>query len=445
MLAYHATPPFSDGHGKRGAGLEDEHQHQHRRLDDEPFDPASSRSREPLRRCNHNGVKANQDRDESPSRIAFRNLEESWKRFELESTASAPSTCATTGLSVSGASSSSSLLTRPPYRELIECASLRETTAKDGGDKETELQDEADAAVVASGTTPVTKDSHSNKASDSNLDLHSQGDTNSKPESPSSLLTATKLLPEATSTESMQAGVSATGSESASDFLQPPPPQSSHLGHTTSFLATEEARHILDLPSLLGKDPNMIPDALAIPIPLHASHRSNKEQTASELAAATEGEPDAQENNNDSPTAKLISELDTKAEAAARAMTERYSARNLNMSETDAHRMVQLMAAEIVALHEQREVMLQQMEQAKQDMMEAAQLLRLKAEESHTGTNGNQEGLIRDTAQFEGNEHRLSEDKTQHHDCHGEAKEQDQEEERRSLNASLYDKDEWRR
>ncbi|KAF9285527.1 hypothetical protein BGZ68_003780 [Mortierella alpina] len=127
-----------------------------------------------------------------------------------------------------------------------------------------------------------------------------------------------------------------------------------------SFLTSSEARLILDLPSLLGKDPGMIPDVLAMPVPLQPS-KSRRSSSAS------------------SP---LLAGLDAKAEATAKAMTKRYAAKNLNMTETEAHRMVQVMAAEIVALHEEREVLLQKMQVAKEEMLEAARLLRMKADQA---------------------------------------------------------------
>ncbi|KAF9982829.1 hypothetical protein BGZ75_005697 [Mortierella antarctica] len=81
-----------------------------------------------------------------------------------------------------------------------------------------------------------------------------------------------------------------------------------------------------------------------------------------------------------STSSPLLSSLDAKAESTAKAMTKRYAAKNLNMTETEAHRMVQVMAAEIVALHEEREAMLQKMQLAKEEMLEAARLLRMKAD-----------------------------------------------------------------
>ena len=455
MLAYHAIPTDDS---KRRSALEDQQSPFQRRSDDEVIEAA--RSREPFRRsCVNN--KTNQDRDESPSRIAFRNLEESWKRFELESTASPPTP--TAGLPAPRAvSPSSSSLSRPPYRELIECASLNESTAKNNRVKEAAvLQDEANAP--ACGTTPVAKDS-SNQTSDNNLDSHSScGDTSSKTESSSSSsLSPTKLASEAASTESTSSRAPAISYKSASDFFQQQQHLDlSHKGPKSTFLATEEARHILDLPSLLGKDPNMIPDVLAMPTPLHAPHRSNKDRPASAPLTATEGQPDGeQENDSSSSRAKLISELDSKAEATAKAMTERYSAKNLNMTETEAHRMVQLMAAEIVALHEQREAMLQKMEQAKQEMMEAARLLRMRAAETQINDDGSAERGMQDSSQSESNKQRQSVlsatgneallQANARHDWDGEAKEQvkeveEEEGERRRLNASVYDKDEWRR
>ncbi|KAF9557652.1 hypothetical protein EC968_007527, partial [Mortierella alpina] len=108
----------------------------------------------------------------------------------------------------------------------------------------------------------------------------------------------------------------------------------------------------------MGKDPNKISDVLAMPIPL----QSSKPQHSSAASSP------------------LLPQLDAKAESTAKAMTKRYAAKNLNMTETEAHRMVQVMAAEIVALHEEREIMLQKMQVAKEEMLEAARLLRMKAD-----------------------------------------------------------------
>ncbi|KAF9121875.1 hypothetical protein BGW39_010199 [Mortierella sp. 14UC] len=111
-----------------------------------------------------------------------------------------------------------------------------------------------------------------------------------------------------------------------------------------------------------------------MPIPLQPKPRSSRP-----ASLTSTGDDSSVNNGDDTSGSTLISKLNAKAESTAEAMTKRYAAKNLNMTETEAHRMVQVMAAEIVALHEERAVMVKKMEQAKQDMLEAARLLRMKA------------------------------------------------------------------
>ncbi|KAG0336924.1 hypothetical protein BG000_006017 [Podila horticola] len=106
----------------------------------------------------------------------------------------------------------------------------------------------------------------------------------------------------------------------------------SDRGYSSTFLASSEARHILNLPSLLGQDPSDISSIL----PLFES---------SGLGSGGHRQPQP---TMAQPTyrSQLLSNLDAKAEATAEAMTKRYAAKNLNMTETEAHRMVQDMSDE---------------------------------------------------------------------------------------------------
>ncbi|KAF9316891.1 hypothetical protein BG003_001421 [Podila horticola] len=126
---------------------------------------------------------------------------------------------------------------------------------------------------------------------------------------------------------------------------------------------------------------------------------------------------------------QLLSNLDAKAEATAEAMTKRYAAKNLNMTETEAHRMVQVMATEIVALHEERQQMQAKLEQARQEMLEAAQLLRMRAAESE----------MQDMSD-EGRRRRVGEVESF---SSGHGQEEDEEKQREAQRA-MYAKDEWR-
>ncbi|KAG0262299.1 hypothetical protein BG011_000127, partial [Mortierella polycephala] len=213
--------------------------------------------------------------------------------------------------------------------------------------------------------------------------------------------------------------------------------QRQHQQHENlnTFLASAEARHILDMPSLLGKDPNMIPNVLAMPIPVQP--RRSKAAPSSSSTTATATATDTSAGTNATPASQLISELDAKAESTAKAMTKRYAAKNLNMTETEAHRMVQIMAAEIVTLHEERDVMLQKMEKAKREMLEAAKLLRMKA---NAGTN-NVEGFQDMSA--EGKE-QMSRTEGFHDMRVKNVEDSDEASDKRTHNANVYDKDEWR-
>ncbi|KAG0333309.1 hypothetical protein BG004_000892, partial [Podila humilis] len=127
------------------------------------------------------------------------------------------------------------------------------------------------------------------------------------------------------------------------------------------FLATREARYILNLPSFLGLDPSDMSSILPMT-------EYNHDQSRLKFA-----------NSEETQRSRLLSELDAKADATAEALTEQHSVKNLDMTETEAHRMVQVMASEIVALHNEREQMQARLQQAKEEMLKAAQLLRMQA------------------------------------------------------------------
>ncbi|CAO3572462.1 unnamed protein product [Mortierella alpina] len=386
VLAYHPSPPPDNNHSshkRRAASASSENLPRSLGREQESDEPGD-------RRCQKG---SDNDRDESPSRIAVRNLEESWRRFELEASASpSPSPSSSPSLvSTQGtfASSSPSPLSKPLYRELIECTSLKKTSEvqdkqSQGGDskKNTQVEMNASAGSESDSLSSSTAQREHHSAleidrTDISTDMDKSMDTNID----------TSTGPHADTSTDVEKGTAGTGhkeqrasaaEQSLSNPLPSPSAPSSSIPSATSaavyehynpfpqdqkssFLASSEARLILDLPSLLGKDPNMISDVLAMPVPLQSSQTQRPSSSTS------------------SP---LTSELDAKAESTAKAMTKRYAARNLNMTETEAHRMVQVMAAEIVALHEEREVMLQKMQVAKEEMLEAARLLRIKADVS---------------------------------------------------------------
>lgn len=216
-----------------------------------------------------------------------------------------------------------------------------------------------------------------------------------------------------------------------------------------AFLVSSEARHILDLPSLLGQEPGRISQVLAMPIPLQPKPRTSRPSSLSSTggngessSSSTLNNKDEEDNDNTSGS-KLISKLNAKAETTAEAMTKRYAAKNLNMTETEAHRMVQVMAAEIVALHEERAVMAKKMEQAKQEMLEAARLLRMKAAESEAPEelqDMSAEGRQRRRSHASGGTRLSDYDEsrtTAEGKKAGESSEEDQQ-------RSMYDRDEWR-
>ncbi|KAI1313476.1 hypothetical protein EDD11_002537 [Mortierella claussenii] len=480
----------------------------------------------------NNSNQGNNNRDESPSRIAFRNLEESWRRFELQdpSTASSPSSTAASAspsplsspiLSQSHFSGSGSPilprpgspLARPPYRELIECASLSEgrSRAEVGATKEDENEGISDSvrrgdgsheAVLSSSSLskPISKNQHRfdnknksesdhqhRKTTTTTTTTKTAADRRTKPMTVSGkgASMATSSLPEklvgAAVSSGPMAKVATSGSESGSEVAEataknmldlfshppPPPPQ----GFNSIFWASNEARHILDLPSILGKDPSMISEVLAQPIPAQPtqSHNTRRSSTSStsevthRTSGATSTTPGSGDNASstvprsnsinsgttsttpeaNSSSSLLPSSLDEKAEMTAKAMTKRYAAKNLNMTETEAHRMVQLMAAEIVSLHEERQVMLQRMEIAKQEMLEAAKLLRMKAAVVTAQAEAriqipDQEMKDMSLSQRSGGQPDPQRRRER------EQEQEEEEEKRQRRHASLYDKDEWK-
>ncbi|KAF8982188.1 hypothetical protein BGZ52_002086, partial [Haplosporangium bisporale] len=188
----------------------------------------------------------------------------------------------------------------------------------------------------------------------------------------------------------------------------------SNRGYSSTFLASTEARHILNLPSLLGQDPSDISSIL----PLVATGPSSGGHHQPQPTMAQ-------------PTlhSQMLLNLDAKAEATAEAMTKRYEAKNLNMTETEAHRMVQVMAAEIVALHQERQQMQAKLEQARLEMLEAAQLLRMRAAESE----------MQDMSE-EGRRRRVGEAES----LSSGRQDEDEEEKQREAQRAMYAKDEWR-
>ncbi|KAG0317581.1 hypothetical protein BGZ99_006211 [Dissophora globulifera] len=234
-------------------------------------------------------------------------------------------------------------------------------------------------------------------------------------------------------------GTGITATRSARDYFQ--------HGYTTTFLASNEARLILDLPPLLGKDPNMIAEVLATPIPKHATRPASRRRSSSPPSTSS-ALPEA-----GTGSTATLSDVNAKAEAAAKAMTKRYAAKNLNMTETEAHRMVQLMAAEIVSLHEERELMLNKLERAKQEMLEAARLLRMKAAGAQVNVvtaaasaDAGQEMQEMQDVTAEGRIHKdLEQDAAaDRFNRTSKADEDEDEDERKRRFASFYNKDDWK-
>ncbi|KAF9206379.1 hypothetical protein BGZ49_002575 [Haplosporangium sp. Z 27] len=277
---------------------------------------------------------------------------------------------------------------RPPYKELIECASLNEAH-KNKTKKETESKNKDQLGGQQGNTNSITTASLSKSLDpeiSSSLSISSASSTTT---TTSSSLTS-KPTTTTTTTYPSQSTTTTTKQELSDN--------------NNIFLTSDEARHILDLPSLLGRDPNMIPQVLAMPIPLQATTRTR---------------------NATKP-----------AESTAQAMTERYSIKNLNMTETEAHRMVQMMAAEIVALHEEREAMIHKLVQAKQEMLVAAKLLRAKAEmaDIEVAQNMSSEAVSSSSLSSSSEMDKLQE----------QLRKEEEEEEKQRQTTNLYDKDEWK-
>ncbi|KAF9416673.1 hypothetical protein BGZ76_004615 [Entomortierella beljakovae] len=347
VLAYHAAP--IENNGKRSVFSEN-NPYQQQSYEHEGDGGANIRGR------------GNNDRDESPSRIAFRNLEESWKRFELDSASTTPLSTNTTN--ESSPSSPTSPLSRPlspstkqPYKELIECASITESQ---------DIQKRKNSARPGESdnlSVTLISQNHANN----NDHEGQQGNTKSM-EPP---LSDNKKASSSLSTSKSETTIPVESNSHISRPIQ---------GYGSAILSSNEARHILDLPSLLGRDPNMISEFLAIPFFGQPSHDSSKENNSSARPLGSNANISASnEQTSSAPSSNLISDSNLKAEKSAQAMTKQYSAKNLNMTETEAHMMVQMMAEEIVSLHEERNSMIQKLEQAKKEMLEAAQLLRARA------------------------------------------------------------------
>ncbi|KAF9430244.1 hypothetical protein BGZ94_007781 [Podila epigama] len=225
-----------------------------------------------------------------------------------------------------------SKMSKKPYRELIECNSLKNPDVSDN------------QAPVSNVSAQMQKAKSSN----------THDEPKSEAKNTFNINVEKKNEPKFTRDDLLGSNEATEEKRSASSG------QHHKVGST--FLASDEVRHILNLPPLLGQDPSTILQALG-PV---------------DLGEPASGHSLAQPAPRRS---QFITNLDAKAEETAEAMTKRYSAKNLNMTETEAHRMVQVMAAEIVVLHEERQQMLERLEQAQQEMLEAARLLRLRAAE----------------------------------------------------------------
>ncbi|KAF9934526.1 hypothetical protein FBU30_001667 [Linnemannia zychae] len=400
VLAYHATPPLENFDKQRTASSDQQLQNFQR---DEDRD---RRSREQSRTKEHR-----EQREDSASRTAMKNLEESRKRLELDSSPSSPSLVSSTtafGSSPLSARSSSSPspLSRPPYRELIECTFFKDnkvlaSTAEnesgssasvaresEGRERETAAED-SQSAVLKSESNKNNNNNHSND-DDQQISREHRHTTIPTRDTASSTTAAT-IASTVSSTATSSSKLAALSSDETDTMNQDQQqhqephqhqhhqvqPQQQQQQARSAFLTSKEARHILDLPSLLGQDPEMISRVLAMPIPLQANHHSSLPSSLSDVS--TTSSHNRSNGEEDTMGSALISKLNAKAESAAEAMTKRYSVKNLDMTETEAHRMVQVMAAEIVALHEERALMAKKLEQAKVQMLEAAQLLRMKA------------------------------------------------------------------
>ncbi|KAF9174730.1 hypothetical protein BGX21_000814 [Mortierella sp. AD011] len=413
VLAFHATPP-PESYGKRRAASGDQvsqqqqQQQQQQRSEYEEHGVGNSRDR------------GNTDKDGSPGRTAFKNLEDNWKKFELDSTVTSPPPVTSNSTLGSSLSRPASPLSKPaspmppsklPYRELIECDSLNQ--AQSGGAEEAAASSSLNSDDSNGLSAPLGETK--NRDHTSQLDhTKSMTESQSKPSDPEVSASSNSLPPKPK--EEAAATTTTVTAAAAANY------HSQHTqGFGNTFLASNEARHILDLPSLLGKDPNMIPEVLAMPVPLQAKHTSREVPSSG---------------SDNGANANMLSKLNAKAEATAQAMTKRHATKKLNITETEAHRMVRMMAEEIVALHKEREVMTQKLELAKHEMLEAAKLLRAKAAMAEAAENAGKE--MQDMSSSSSSSSAESRPLKQ------ERQEREEEEERQRQNASLYDKDEWK-
>ncbi|KAF9148804.1 hypothetical protein BG015_009450 [Linnemannia schmuckeri] len=475
VLAYHAILP-SGGYGKQRSISADQ------QLQGQESERGS-------REHNRDSVtRESRERQESPSQIAVRNLEESWKRFELDSGPSSPSLLSSSPTFVDSSPlsprpSSPSPLSKPPYRELIECTFFKDTKVlapaaenesepRGGGVKTSAAGDDGGGggtAATGGGKSAVLKSESSNKTNNNTHDADHQIDNGRRRTTNTAATTATPsttteatapvaAAPAASSTllsSSSPAPISSSSANKGTAAVTATPSDNSILIQQqqhhqeqvqNAFLASNEVRHILDLPSLLGQEPDRISQVLAMPIPLQPKPRSSRSSSLASIGNSKSSTSTTHNNNNDEDDdntsgSALISKLNAKAESTAEAMTKRYAAKNLNMTETEAHRMVQVMAAEIVALHEERAVMVKKMELAKQEMLEAARLLRMKAAEAEAPEElqgMSAEGQLRPSpASGSDGGVRLS----VHDETRAEKETESSEEERQR---SMYDRDEWR-
>lgn len=401
MLAYHATPIASPKQQQQDESPEQPH---HSSLSD-------------LGRDGRN-------RDESPSRIAVRNLEESWRRFELDAAAT-PSLSASSSFGSSGTQSparvgSPSPLSKPPYKELVECRSLEESVSED----ENSTTRGGTSRLSHEGQETLDPKSRMAKQRPTANRLNGQSISEPKVDNKKGRADQQDPIPAAKTVDASggdtKDGGRATKHEvsDALHFEQQQPPH----GFSSTFLASSEARHILDLPSLLGQDPNRISDVL----PLTMSHQPQPRPLSTHTPSSS--------------SSKMLADLNAQADATAEAMTERFAAKNLNMTETEAHRMVQILANEVVSLHEEAAKMRAQMDEARRDMLEAARLLRLKAE-SEQREHGSKE--MQEYSSSSGRVNAATSAPAKGEQRSRQEEEEKERMERLSIAASSYNKDEW--
>ncbi|GJJ71677.1 hypothetical protein EMPS_04027 [Entomortierella parvispora] len=403
VLAYHATPIASPK------------QHQEESSPEQPH---------PSNLSDHNRDERN--RDESPSRIAVRNLEESWRRFELDAAAS-PSLSSSSSFGSPGTQSparvgSPSPLSRPPYKELIECRSLEGSVSEDENSTTrgtARLSKEGQEETLDPKSRMAKQRPAANRLNGQSISAEPNVDNKKRADQQQD------RIPAAAKTVDTRGGrtkESRATKQVVSDALYLEQQQSRH-GFSSTFLASSEARHILDLPSLLGQDPSRISDVLPLTMPHQPQPRPLSTHTSSS-----------------SSTSHLLKDLSAQADATAEAMTERFAAKNLNMTETEAHRMVQILANEVVSLHEEAAKMRAQMDEARRDMLEAARLLRLKAESEQ------QEHESREMQEYSSSSGPVNADtfvSGEKEPRNRQDEEEHEKQERARVAASSYNKDEW--